>query len=236
MIRPFLSVIIPAHNAAETLPILLIDADRFLSEQEFSYEILVINDCSTDRTHDIVTRMAPAIRNLKLIDNPDRRGIGAAAKVGMFAARGDWRLVADARNLVPIAAVVPMLPHLTGSDSYDILVGKGRASGSFTFSQRLLHACARLVIGSRLTGIPFGFYSISLMASEKLFTLIKTESASYLYEMIALGNLVRYRIQEVPFTDAGGAFVSEPLLSGLQTIWETLKIRWRMTFKRYAPL
>ena len=73
MPKPFLSVIIPAYNEASRLPLTLIDIDKHLDEQEYSYEIVVVNDGSTDHTAEIVRRFMPLINNLKLIDNEENR-------------------------------------------------------------------------------------------------------------------------------------------------------------------
>ena len=56
MAKPFLSVIIPTFNAAEELPITLIDVDKHLSNQEYSYEILVADDGSTDIATGVVQK------------------------------------------------------------------------------------------------------------------------------------------------------------------------------------
>ena len=74
MARPFLSIIIPAYNEAKRLPLTLIDIDKHLQNQEYSYEILVVNDGSTDQTAEIVNRFMPLIENLKLIDNKENKG------------------------------------------------------------------------------------------------------------------------------------------------------------------
>ncbi len=75
MARPYLSVIIPAYNEAKRLPLTLIDIDKHLENQEYSYEILVINDGSTDETAEIVTRFSPLVENLKLINNKENKQI-----------------------------------------------------------------------------------------------------------------------------------------------------------------
>ena len=50
---PFLSVIVPAYNEAKRIPLTLIDMDKRLSGANFTYEILVVNDGSTDNTSEV---------------------------------------------------------------------------------------------------------------------------------------------------------------------------------------
>src|SRR3989344_1142247 len=102
MAKPFLSIIIPAYNEAERLPPTLIDIDQKLSTAEYDYEILVVDDGSTDKTAAIVRNMAKGIRNLKLIDNDHNKGKGAAVRQGMLLAKGKIRLMADADNSTSI--------------------------------------------------------------------------------------------------------------------------------------
>lgn len=97
--KPFLSVIVPTHNDSQTLPLTLVDIDKKLSEADYSYEILVINDGSENKTSDMVARLSRIIRNLKLVDVGGWHGKGWMVKKGMFAARGNYRLFVNAGNI-----------------------------------------------------------------------------------------------------------------------------------------
>ena len=103
MVRPFLSVIIPAWNEAERLPLSLIDIDRQLSVVDYSYEILIVNDGSDDHTSVIAKKIAAVMKNCKIIDSPDHRGKGAAMRIGAITAKGTWRLIMEADNSFTIA-------------------------------------------------------------------------------------------------------------------------------------
>ena len=69
MAKPYLSVIIPAYNEAERITNTLFDIDKYLSQVEYSYEIIVVNDASKDNTAVVVDKLIPVIKNLHLIDN-----------------------------------------------------------------------------------------------------------------------------------------------------------------------
>src|SRR5688572_3986779 len=128
MARPFLSVVIPAYNEAQRLPLTLIDVDRHLSEQEYSYEIIVVVSHSTDHTVDMVKRFASFLPNVKYIALSENRGKGFAVKTGMLAAKGTYRLYMDADNSTAVVEFNKMLPYLTGgSDRFDVVVEIGRA-------------------------------------------------------------------------------------------------------------
>lgn len=80
-----ISVIIPAHNCADTLGQQL----HALCNQEYhgEWEIIVVDNCSTDGTHKIVTNYQLQMPWLRLIRACEKRGSGYARNVGLEAAR-----------------------------------------------------------------------------------------------------------------------------------------------------
>src|SRR5688500_1976902 len=112
MARPFLSVVIPAPNEAQRLPLTLIDVDRHPSEQEYSSAIIVMVSYSTDHTVDTVNRLASFVPNVKYIALSENRGKGFAVKPGMLAAKGTYRLYMDADNSAAVVEFNKMLPCL----------------------------------------------------------------------------------------------------------------------------
>jgi len=114
MAKPFLSVIVPAYPATEQLPLTLIDIDRHLSQQEYSYEIVLVNGGA-------VQKFSELIKNLKLVESTNEDGYGALARQGMFIAKGNWRLLMDPRNIVSVEEFGNMLPYF--SEDYEVLTG-----------------------------------------------------------------------------------------------------------------
>ena len=66
-----ISFVIPAYNEAERISQTLLAMDKYLSTAEYSYEILVINDGSTDNTSAVVRKMEKMVKNIK--DGTDNR-------------------------------------------------------------------------------------------------------------------------------------------------------------------
>ena len=128
MAKPYLSVIIPAYNEAKRLPLTLVDVDKHLSQQDYSYEILVINDGSKDATAEITERFLPLIANLKLINLPENQGKGAAVRQGMLAAKGNWRLFMDADNSTSISEFAKMIPYF--KEGYEVIIGSRAVKGA----------------------------------------------------------------------------------------------------------
>jgi succinoglycan biosynthesis protein ExoO len=86
------SVIIPAYNVSGIIG----RAIRSASAQTFSpLEILVINDCSTDDTVEVVRALGREIPSIRLLSTPANGGPSAARNVGLRAAKGDWIALLD---------------------------------------------------------------------------------------------------------------------------------------------
>src|SRR5271156_6049934 len=88
-----LSVIIPAYNVSGIIG----RAIRSAAAQTFSpLEILVIDDCSTDDTVEVVRALGREIPSIRLLSTSVNGGPSAARNVGLRAAKGDWIALLDA--------------------------------------------------------------------------------------------------------------------------------------------
>ena len=92
-IAPVVSVIMAAYNASRFVEGAIQSA---LSQTLTDVEVLVVNDCSSDDTAEIVGRMEAADRRVRLVNMPKNGGPGAARKLGVSEARGQWIAVQDA--------------------------------------------------------------------------------------------------------------------------------------------
>jgi len=84
-----LSVVIPAHNEAETLDATVSMLTTALETAHIAHEIVVVNDNSTDGSGDVLAALAKRYSTLRSIDNPPPHGFGFAVRAGLDACRGD---------------------------------------------------------------------------------------------------------------------------------------------------
>ena len=96
-----LSLVIPAFNEELRLLPTLERLHAHLSARPMSYEILVVDDGSRDKTREVVEAAATRIPNLTLVCQRPNRGKGAAVRRGMLAARGRIRIMWDADCSMP---------------------------------------------------------------------------------------------------------------------------------------
>ena len=102
---PFLlSIVIPAHNEEFRLPDSLAKIDAYLSQQEYSYEVIVVENGSSDDTVGVVEQFAAGHPYVRLME-VETRGKGLAVKAGMLAAQGEYRFICDADLSMPIEEI-----------------------------------------------------------------------------------------------------------------------------------
>ena len=106
----FLSIIIPAYNERDRLPKTLRDVSRYLSNAQFTSEVIVVNDGSQDKTEGVAREEGSKIKNFKVIGDTKNHGKGWAVREGMKVAEGEWRLFMDADNSTTIDQFENFLP------------------------------------------------------------------------------------------------------------------------------
>lgn len=87
-----ISVIMAAYNAEKTVGFAV---DSVLKQTYENFELLVINDCSTDSTEKIVKEYAAKDARVKLITNPENLGVSLTRLEGLKQAKGDWIAILD---------------------------------------------------------------------------------------------------------------------------------------------
>jgi len=110
-----ISVVIPAYNEEKGIGQVLDRVEGILRESGWSYEIIVVNDASTDGTGQVLTG-----RNIKAIEHRENLGYGASLKDGITAAKYEHILITDADGTYPSEAI-PCLLAKTGD--FDMIVG-----------------------------------------------------------------------------------------------------------------
>ena len=129
---PLLSLIIPAYNEGERLPNTLPIVFEFLEAQPFSFEIIIVNNNSTDNTRQIAQALVAGRSYARVIDEMTQ-GKGAAVRTGMLAATGDYLFMADADFSMPVAEITKFLPPQSGH--YDVAIGSREAAGAVRFNE-----------------------------------------------------------------------------------------------------
>jgi len=140
-----LSLIIPAYNEAGSIRQTIQDAHDTLSAAGIVYEVIVVNDGSTDETG----KLADA-EGVTLIHHPSNGGYGRAIKTGVRRARYEWCAIVDADGSYPIASLVELLDYVP---DFDMVVGARTGKNYWGSPSKRLARMALLLLVRFVTGV-----------------------------------------------------------------------------------
>jgi glycosyltransferase involved in cell wall biosynthesis len=118
-----LSILFPAYNEEAIIAEVVTEADNALRDTGYRYEIVVLDDASTDNTVIILESLAKRIPALRILRHKCNKGIIASLADLMSNARGEWLFNNGADGQWKTAEVLRMMPL---RDQYDIIVGERR--------------------------------------------------------------------------------------------------------------
>ena len=113
-----LSIVIPAFNEEGAIEHTLTELNNTLLNSAIDYEIIVVNDCSTDKTGFILEQIS--IPNLRIINHKTNKGYGASLKAGIFLSEKKFVAITDADGTYPNSRIPELAKMLEGND---MLVG-----------------------------------------------------------------------------------------------------------------
>ena len=148
-----ISVIVPLFNEAESLPVLHEWIVRVMRENNFSYEIIFVNDGSTDTSWQVIKQLREQNEHVHGICFRRNYGKSAALYCGFDAAQGDVVITMDA-DLQDSPDEIPELYRMITEEKYDLVSGwkQKRYDNKFTknIPSKLFNATARWVTGIKL--------------------------------------------------------------------------------------
>ncbi len=238
--QPEVSVIIPAYNEAERIAPVLVAAHAYFLTRSEPFEVLVVDDGSTDRTAEIVERMMRDFPQLRLVRQEPNAGKGSAVARGMQEARGAIRLFADADGATPFEEFGKLAAAL--QEGADIAFASRALPGSVMrppqpLPRRLLGRLGNLFIqATNLPGIhdtQCGFKAFTAHAAEAVFPHLRTRRWGFDIEALVLARRLGLKIKEIPVVwhDRPGSTVGARAY--LQTLGENLRIRYNSIIGAY---
>ena len=144
-----ISVVIPLYNEEESLPELFAWIQRVMNQNGYSYEVIFVNDGSTDRSWQVIEELAAKHEEAKGIKFRRNYGKSPALFCGFEKAQGDVVITMDA-DLQDSPDEIPELYRMIKEDGYDLVSGykkKRYDPLSKTLPTKLFNATARTVSG-----------------------------------------------------------------------------------------
>ncbi len=181
--------------------------NEYFLEKEVEFELVIVDDGSSDRTADLVRREADAIRGIKLLCSGFNQGKGSAVKKGVFAASHDVLLVSDADLSTPIEEVEKLYPWL--ENGYDIVIGSRSLEDSLVAIKqpwyrqnmgKIFNVLVWLFALRDFHDTQCGFKIFRKGAAQNVFTRARISGFAFDVEVLYIAFKMGYRIKEVPVT------------------------------------
>lgn len=250
MSTPKLSIVIPAYNEERRLASTLAAILGHMSRQDYTYEILVSDDGSSDGTAAIVQDLARVHPELRLLRN-EHRGKGYAVRAGIQAAFGEIVLFSDADLSTPIEELDRFMPCF--ESSWEVVIGSRQGEGARRvgepffrhFMGRIFNHIVGLVALSGIRDTQCGFKAFSSRAARQIFqaTLLYSDDAPVIrdamvtgfdVEVLFLARKLGYTIRELPVHwnyDAGTKV--NPIKDSWRNFRDVLKVRFNDLLGQY---
>lgn len=204
--RLAVSVVIPAYNEQQRLPpYLAAIRDHFDHELAGCYEVIVVDDGSSDGLVDELERGADHFPQLRVVRHPQNRGKGAAVRTGVLEASGRFVLFADADGATPIEEESRLRSRL--QSGADIAIGSRQIASAGV--QRNRHplrwligksfaVTAKWLFGLSVRDTQCGFKMFRHQVAVELFPQLREDGYYLDLELLILADRCGYRIEEVP--------------------------------------
>lgn len=167
-----ISIIIPCYNEEKNLKNgVLNDVYKFLSKQDYKWEVLICNDASTDNSLKIAQKISKNYKNFKVLDLP-HGGKPGAVWGGIKQAKYDLVLFTDMDQSTPISELNKLLPYF--DQGFDVVIGsRGALREGNTFVRKLMASVflnfRRLMLLPQIIDTQCGFKTIRTDLAKKIF-------------------------------------------------------------------
>lgn len=237
--KPYLSVVIPAYNEEENLKAeVLNDVYEYLNKQKYTWEVLIVDDGSKDKTAELAKAYAKKRKGFEVHVEP-HRGKAGTVIAGMLHANGEIVLFTDMDQATPIKEVEKLLPKF--ESGYDVAIGSrsGREGAPLV---RKLMATGFSILRTIILRLPYkdtqcGFKAFNNKAADEIFGRMKVFSdkqraegaavnAGFDLELLYIARKLGLKVAEVPVEwHHKGTVRVNPIKDSIAGLRDMLRVR-----------
>lgn len=200
------SILIPAYNDSQTITKVISESVRAAKAVTRKFEIIVINDKSSDDTGEILNKLAKKIKELKVIHHPVNLGYGGTIKDLYYAAKNEWFFTCPGDDQIPPMELVKLAKH---ANDADIILGQrvNRQDPPARLRQsKIYNFILNIFFGINIRDVN----TVRLMKQNLMESIKLTSKSAFVdAEMIIRAENLNLKIAEIPIdhkerADAGG--------------------------------
>lgn len=233
-----ISVVIPAYNEEKRIEPTLKKVINYLENNFDKYEIIVVDDCSTDNTNKIVSKYKK--NNIKILRNKKNKGKGYSVKRGIQNAKYPLVLFSDSDLATPIEELGEFMNHIK---EYDIIIASRNMKESYIkvkqplyrqFMGKTFPLLVNLIALRGFKDTQCGFKLFKTDIAKKIVSLQTLKGFSFDVEILFIAKKLGYKIKEVPvvWIDKEDSKVS-PIKDSIKMLVDLFKIRYNNLLGKY---
>lgn len=243
--RPFLSVVIPAYKEVDNLNRGVLDTvTDFLNKQKFTWEVLVVDDGSPDKTADTAALKIKGKKNFRLLREP-HRGKGGTVIKGVMEAQGEIVLFIDMDQATPIREFTKFMPKF--DKGYDVVIGSRSGRKGEPFARKIM-AYGFMILRTLILRLPYkdtqcGFKAFKRDAARNIFKRMMLFSegksstgvtAGFDLELLYIARKLNLKVAEVPvYWEHVGSVRVNPLKDSWLGFKNLLQVRYNALLGLY---
>jgi glycosyltransferase involved in cell wall biosynthesis len=197
-----LSVFLPTFNEEESIKEVIVKTKKVLQEVADKWEIIIVNDGSTDSTKEIVENLQKDDSKIRLINHNKNRGYGASLESGFYESKYSWIAFIDSDNQFDFAEITKFLEKQKETDA-DLIIGyykKRQVSAFKIITSKIWELSIYILFGLRVHDIDCGFKLVSKKVIDKIPRLMSERGAFISSELLIKARNSGFKIAEVPVT------------------------------------